>query len=165
MEWAARRMGALESDTTSKGSCKAKACAAVTLSQVRASPLLKDASSALIQEVLLKLRPFSLVAGEWLYRAGDVGRDAVFVRTGTLQVVETSDTGTAVVTYTATAGSILGETSLFLTPSLRSSSVKAVTDAELHRCVQTLLTRPVRTSGASVNSSDVHAPPCLPSAS
>lgn len=119
---------------------------------MRASPLLKEASGALIKEVLLKLRPFSLVAGEWLYHAGDVGRDAVFVRTGTLQVVETSDTGNAVVTETATAGSMLGETSLFLTPSLRSSSVKAVTDAELFRRVTALLTGPVRTSGLSVNS-------------
>ena len=103
---------------------------------MRASPLLKEASSSLVQEVLLKLEPFTLVAGEWLYHAGDVGRDAVFVRTGTLQVVETSHTGTAVVTDTATAGSLLGESSLFVTPSLRSSSVKAVTDVELFRCAR-----------------------------
>jgi hypothetical protein len=59
---------------------------------------------------------------------------------GTLQLVEKDPQhGTLIVTGTATEGTLLGESSLFLTPSIRTVSVKAVTDCTLFRCVETQL--------------------------
>jgi len=77
------------------------------------------------------LQPKTLMAGEALFRQGDVGGELFFVERGRVRVSRISDEGRELLITYISSGELLGELSV-LTGAPRSADANAVDDVRLH---------------------------------
>ncbi len=92
-------------------------------------PLFQGASDEFIKEIALQMKPLVFMPGDYVYHAGEQGRDMYFISKGTLEVVSKDD---AQVFATLTDGDFFGEIALVLNEP-RTASVRAVTFCDLYR--------------------------------
>ncbi len=92
-------------------------------------PLFQGASDEFIREIALQMTPVIFTPGDFIYKAGELGRDMYFITQGTVEVV--SKDGSAVYA-TLTDGDFFGEIALVLSQP-RSASVRAVSYCDLYR--------------------------------
>jgi len=91
-------------------------------------PFFTGASDELIREIALQMRPVVYTPGDFVFRAGDQGREMYFISKGTLDVL--AKDGTTVYTR-LTDGDFFGEIALLLNLP-RTASVRAVDYCDLY---------------------------------
>ncbi len=92
-------------------------------------PLFQGASDEFIREIALQMTPVIFTPGDFIYKAGELGRDMYFITQGTVEVLSKDG---AVVYATLTDGDFFGEIALVLQQP-RSASVRAVSYCDLYR--------------------------------
>ncbi|MGH7596680.1 MAG: cyclic nucleotide-binding domain-containing protein, partial [bacterium] len=92
-------------------------------------PLFQGASDEFIREIALQMTPVIFTPGDYVYKAGEWGRDMYFITQGAVEVVSKDGT---VVYATLTDGDFFGEIALVLQQH-RSASVRAVSYCDLYR--------------------------------
>ncbi len=92
-------------------------------------PLFQGASEEFIKEIALEMKPLVFMPGDYVYHAGEQGRDMYFINKGTVEIV--SKTG-AQIYATLTDGDFFGEIALVLNEP-RTASVRTVTFCDLYR--------------------------------
>lgn len=92
-------------------------------------PLFQGASDEFIKEIALAMKPLVFMPGDYVYHAGESGRDMYFISKGTIEVV--SKDGTQIYA-TLTEGDFFGEIALVLNEP-RTASVRALTFCDLYR--------------------------------
>jgi voltage-gated potassium channel len=92
-------------------------------------PLFQGASDEFIREIALQMTPVIFTPGDYVYKAGEWGRDMYFITQGTVEVVSKDG---SVVHATLTDGNFFGEIALVLQQP-RSASVRAVSYCDLYR--------------------------------
>lgn len=92
-------------------------------------PLFQGASEEFIKEIALEMKPLVFMPGDYVYHAGEPGRDMYFISKGTIEVV--SKDGTQVYA-TLTEGDFFGEIALVLNEP-RTASIRALTFCDLYR--------------------------------
>ncbi|NUO82843.1 cyclic nucleotide-binding domain-containing protein [candidate division KSB1 bacterium] len=92
-------------------------------------PLFQDASEEFVKEIALQMKPLVFMPGDYVYRAGEPGRDMYFISKGTIEVV--SKDGKQVYAM-LTDGDFFGEIALVLNEP-RTASVRALTFCDLYR--------------------------------
>jgi voltage-gated potassium channel len=92
-------------------------------------PLFQGASDEFIREIALQMTPVIFTPGDYVYKAGEWGRDMYFITQGTVEVVSKDG---SVVYATLTDGNFFGEIALVLQQP-RSASVRAVSYCDLYR--------------------------------
>ena len=95
-------------------------------------PLFQGASEEFIKEIALQMKPLVFMPGDYVYHAGEPGRDMYFISRGTVEV--TSKDGAQVFT-TLTDGDFFGEIALVHNEP-RTASIRAVTFCDLYRLDQ-----------------------------
>lgn len=91
-------------------------------------PFFQGASPQLIREIAVELRPVLIRPGEYVFRAGEIGRHIYFISAGTVEVI--SGDGQTVLA-TLTEGEFFGEIALLLHRP-RSACVRAVDFCDLY---------------------------------
>lgn len=92
-------------------------------------PLFEKADASLIRDIILQLEPVVFTPGDYIVRAGELGRDMFFISKGTVTVVSADET----ITYAILkAGQFFGEISLLLSMP-RTATIKATGFCELYR--------------------------------
>lgn len=91
-------------------------------------PFFQGASPQLIREIAVELRPVLIRPGEYVFRAGEMGRHIYFISGGTVEVID-SDGQTVLATLTE--GDFFGEIALLLHRP-RSASIRAVDFCDLY---------------------------------
>jgi voltage-gated potassium channel len=91
-------------------------------------PFLQGAGQELIRELALALQPVSFMPGDYIFRAGDIGRQMYFISQGTVDV-SSADGKTAYATLRG--GDFLGEIALLFSQP-RSANVRATTYCDLY---------------------------------
>jgi Cyclic nucleotide-binding domain/Ion transport protein len=92
-------------------------------------PLFQGASDEFIREIALQMTPVIFTPGDYIYKAGEAGRDMYFITQGTVEVL--SKDGREVYT-TLTDGDFFGEIALVLSQT-RTACVRAVSYCDLYR--------------------------------
>jgi voltage-gated potassium channel len=92
-------------------------------------PLFQGASDEFIREIALQMAPVIFTPGDYIYKAGELGRDMYFITQGTVEVVSKNG---SVVYATLTDGDFFGEIALVLSQP-RTASVRAVSYCDLYR--------------------------------
>jgi voltage-gated potassium channel len=92
-------------------------------------PLFQGASDEFIREIALQMTPVIFTPGDYVYKAGESGRDMYFITQGTVEVM--SKDGSAVYA-TLTDGDFFGEIALVLSQP-RTACVRAVSYCDLYR--------------------------------
>ncbi len=92
-------------------------------------PIFQGASEEFIKEIALHMRPLVFLPGDYVYKAGEMGRDMYFISRGTLEAL--SRDGSTIYT-TLTAGDFFGEIALVLNQR-RTASVRALSYCDLYR--------------------------------
>ena len=91
-------------------------------------PFFKGASDELTREIALLMRPVVYTPGDYVFRAGEPGREMYFISRGRLEVIARD--GTTVFT-SLTDGDFFGEIALLLGQP-RTASVRAVDYCDLY---------------------------------
>jgi voltage-gated potassium channel len=91
-------------------------------------PFFKGASQELIRDISLELRPVVFTPGDYIFRAGEIGRHMYFISRGTVEVV-TADG--QVVLATLQDGDFFGEIALLFSQP-RTASIRAVDYCDLY---------------------------------
>ena len=91
-------------------------------------PLFKGASDSLIREIVLELKPFVAMPGDYIFRKGEVGTSMYFISLGTVDVV-TEDDGPVLATLTE--GSFFGEIALLMSTP-RTASIRAASYSDMY---------------------------------
>ena len=92
-------------------------------------PLFQGASDEFIREIALEMRPIIFTPGDYIYKAGEPGRDMYFISRGTVEVVSKDG---KTVHAKLTDGDFFGEIALVLSQP-RTASVRAVSYCDLYR--------------------------------
>src|SRR5574341_97399 len=92
-------------------------------------PLFQGASDEFIREIALQMTPVIFTPGDYVYKAGESGRDMYFITQGTVEIVSKDG---AEVYATLTDGDFFGEIALVLS-QLRTACVRAVSYCDLYR--------------------------------
>lgn len=92
-------------------------------------PLFHGASDEFIKEIALAMKPLVFMPGDYVYHAGESGRDMYFISKGTIEVVSKDG---AQIYATLTDGDFFGEIALVLNEP-RTASVRALTFCDLYR--------------------------------
>lgn len=92
-------------------------------------PLFQGASDEFIREIALQMTPVIFIPGDYVYKAGESGRDMYFITRGTVEVV--SKDGAEIYT-TLSDGEFFGEIALVHNQP-RTASVRAVSYCDLYR--------------------------------
>ncbi len=92
-------------------------------------PLFQGANDAFVKEIALQMKPLVFLPGDYVYCAGEPGRDMYFISKGTIEVA--SHDG-AQIYATLTEGDFFGEIALVLNEP-RTASVRALTFCDLYR--------------------------------
>lgn len=100
----------------------------INKSMLEKVPIFEGAGDALVEELLLHLKPSIFTPGDYVFRTGDVGDCMYFVNNGRVEVVS-SDGKT--VFATLSPGSYFGETALILNQP-RNACVRAVDYVDLY---------------------------------
>jgi voltage-gated potassium channel len=109
----------------------------INKSMLEKVPIFEGAGDALVEELLLHLKPSIFTPGDYVFRTGDVGDCMYFVNNGRVEVVS-SDGKT--VFATLSPGSYFGETALLLNQP-RNACVRAVDYVDLYTLDRPTLTR------------------------
>jgi len=92
-------------------------------------PLFEKADASLIRDIILQLEPVVFTPGDYIVRAGELGRDMFFISKGSVLVISADES----VTYaTLNAGQFFGEISLLLSMP-RTATIKAAGFCDLYR--------------------------------
>jgi len=92
-------------------------------------PLFEKADASLIRDIILQLEPVVFTPGDYIVRAGELGRDMFFISKGTVAVLSADEK----ITYaTLKAGQFFGEISLLLSMP-RTATIKAAGFCDLYR--------------------------------
>ncbi len=91
-------------------------------------PFLKGASQELIRDIALELRPVVFTPGDYVFRAGEIGRHMYFISHGTVEII--SADGRHIYT-TLSDGDFFGEIAL-LRSQPRTASVRATDYCDLY---------------------------------
>jgi len=92
-------------------------------------PLFEKADASLIRDIILQLEPVVFTPGDYIVRAGELGRDMFFISKGSVLVISADET----ITYaTLNAGQFFGEISLLLSMP-RTATIKAAGFCDLYR--------------------------------
>jgi CRP-like cAMP-binding protein len=91
-------------------------------------PFLKGAGQELIRELALALRPVIFMPGDYIFRAGNIGRQMYFISQGTVEVF--SPDGRTMYA-TLQEGDFFGEIALLFSQP-RTANVRAVTYCDLY---------------------------------
>lgn len=91
-------------------------------------PFLKDASKELIRDIALELQPMIFTPGDYIFRAGEVGRHMYFISHGSVEVI--SADGRSIYT-TLTEGDFFGEIAL-LHSQPRTAGIRAIEYCDLY---------------------------------
>lgn len=116
-------------------SLKLKVSIFINKSMLEKVPLFEGAGDALVEELLMHLKPAIFTPGDYVFRTGDVGDCMYFVNNGRVQVVS-SDGNT--VFATLSPGSYFGETALLMNQP-RNACVRAVDYVDLYTLNRTTL--------------------------
>ncbi len=92
-------------------------------------PIFQDASEEFIKEIALHMKPLVFMPGDYVYKAGESGRDMYFISRGTLEALSRDG---AMIYATLGAGDFFGEIALVLNQR-RTASVRALTYCDLYR--------------------------------
>ncbi|MCG3118195.1 MAG: hypothetical protein ALAOOOJD_00358 [bacterium] len=92
-------------------------------------PLFQGAGDAFIREIALQMTPVIFTPGDYIYKAGELGRDMYFITQGTVEVVSKDGN---MVYVTLTVGDFFGEIALVLSQP-RTACVRAVSYCDLYR--------------------------------
>lgn len=92
-------------------------------------PLFQGAGDAFIREIALQMTPVIFTPGDYIYKAGELGRDMYFITQGTVEVVSKDGN---MVYATLTAGDFFGEIALVLSQP-RTACVRAMSYCDLYR--------------------------------
>jgi len=92
-------------------------------------PIFQGASEEFIKEIALHMKPLVFLPGDFVYKAGELGRDMYFISRGTLEAL--SKDGKTIYA-TLGAGDFFGEIALVLNQR-RSASVRALSYCDLYR--------------------------------
>jgi hypothetical protein len=95
---------------------------------IKKVPFFQKASQELIRDIALALRPVVFTPGDYIFRAGDIGRQMYFISQGTVEVIAAD--GQSVLT-TLTDGDFFGEIAL-LHSQPRTASVRAMDYCDLY---------------------------------
>lgn len=98
-------------------------------------PIFEGAGDALVEELLMHLKPAIFTPGDYVFRTGDVGDSMYFISTGHVEVVS-SDGKT--VYATLSPGGYFGETALLMNQP-RNACVRAVDYVDLYTLNRTTL--------------------------
>lgn len=90
---------------------------------IRKAPMFKTMPKALVQEIAVHLTATTALPGDWIFCAGDIGHDMVFLGYGEVQITSSDDS--SIVLATLGRGTFFGETALFFYPARRSAGVRA----------------------------------------
>lgn len=92
-------------------------------------PLFEKAEPSLIRDIILQLEPVVFTPGDYIVRAGELGRDMFFISKGTVTVLSADEN----ITYASLkAGQFFGEISLLLSMP-RTATIKAAGFCDLYR--------------------------------
>lgn len=91
-------------------------------------PFFKGASRELIRDIALELHPVIFIPGDYIFRAGDLGRHMYFISRGTVEVIAANQ---QTLLATLTDGDFIGEIAL-LWSQPRTASVRAVDYCDLY---------------------------------
>lgn len=92
-------------------------------------PLFEKADASLIRDIILQLEPVVFTPGDYIVRAGELGRDMFFISKGSVLVLSADEK----ITYaTLRAGQFFGEISLLLSMP-RTATIKAAGFCDLYR--------------------------------
>ncbi len=92
-------------------------------------PLFEKAEPSLIRDIILQLEPAVFTPGDYIVRAGELGRDMFFISKGTVTVLSADEK----ITYaTLKTGQFFGEISLLLSMP-RTATIKAAGFCDLYR--------------------------------
>lgn len=92
-------------------------------------PLFEKASPTLIRDIILKLEPVVFTPGDYVVRAGEIGRDMFFISRGSVSVVSEDE---SIAYATLSSGQFFGEISLLLSVP-RTATIKADGFCDLYR--------------------------------
>jgi hypothetical protein len=95
---------------------------------IERAPLFQGASHELVREMALQLRPVVFTPGDFIFRAGQYGRNMYFISRGTVEII--APDGTTVLTK-LTDGQFFGELALLFSQP-RTASVRAVDYCDLY---------------------------------
>ena len=109
-------------------SLKLKVSIFVNKAMIEKVPIFEGAGDALVEELLMHLKPAIFTPGDYVFRSGDVGDCMYFVNSGRVEVVS-SDGNT--VFATLSPGSYFGEMALLLNQP-RTACVRAVDYVDLY---------------------------------
>ena len=107
----------------------------INKSMLEKVPIFQGAGDALVEELLMHLKPTIFTPGDYVFRTGDVGDSMYFVNKGRVEVVS-SDGKT--VFATLSPGSYFGETALLMNQP-RNACVRAVDYVDLYTLNRTTL--------------------------
>lgn len=96
---------------------------------LKASDVLKECEEPFLRELALKIHPVVALPGQYIYRAGDVGKEMFIVSRGELEVVDAS--GLEILDDDLHKGMLFGEAAMFNTTDRRPTNVRARTRAEV----------------------------------
>lgn len=116
-------------------SLKLKVSIFINKSMIEKVPIFSGAGDALVEELLMHLKPAIYTPGDYVFRSGDVGDCMYFVNSGSVEVVS-SDGQT--VFATLSPGSYFGEMALLLNQP-RNACVRAVDYVDLYTLNRTTL--------------------------
>jgi voltage-gated potassium channel len=92
-------------------------------------PLFQGASDEFIREIALQMTPVIFTPGDYIYKAGESGRDMYFITQGMVEVLSKDG---SIVYKTLTDGDFFGEIALVLGQA-RTACVRAVSYCDLYR--------------------------------
>jgi len=95
-------------------------------------PLFEKADASLIRDIILQLEPVVFTPGDYVVRAGELGRDMFFISKGSVLVLSADEKTTYA---TLNAGQFFGEISLLLSMP-RTATIKASGFCDLYRLVK-----------------------------
>ncbi len=95
-------------------------------------PLFEKADASLIRDIILQLEPVVFTPGDYVVRAGELGRDMFFISKGSVLVLSADEKTTYA---TLNAGQFFGEISLLLSMP-RTATIKAAGFCDLYRLVK-----------------------------
>ena len=116
-------------------SLKLKVSIFINKSMLEKVPIFEGAGDALVEELLMHLKPTIFTPGDYVFRSGDIADCMYFVNSGRVEVVS-SDGKT--VFATLSPGSYFGETALLLKQP-RNACVRAMDYVDLYTLNRTTL--------------------------
>jgi voltage-gated potassium channel len=91
-------------------------------------PFLKGANRELMRDIAMELQPVIFTPGDFIFRAGEIGRHMYFISHGTVEVISADGKS---IYATLTDGDFFGEIALLLSQP-RTASIRAIDYCDLY---------------------------------